>query len=151
MESENVEMPVQESSVLTMNVPTMVKGLIELGSLQIEDFNLNMTITETVAKLKPVEAAYLKSAGVLIKKHIETNEKGVPLTEGEGPFRSYVYKSVQDKETHLAEMSKLNETPVKTVEVGIIKASQLKDLKGLTAFTMMKLGVLVQNDLKKKE
>lgn len=143
--------PETENKVLTMSASTIIKGLIELGSLQIEDFDLNMKITEAAGKLGVVEKAYLKTASVLIQKHIETNEKGVPLTQGEGAYRSYVYKSISDKETYLKEMGILNNTPVNSIEVGIIKMSQLQKLKGLTAYTMMKLGVLVHNDLKEQK
>lgn len=145
--------------VLTMNVTTMIKGLIELGSLPIQDFELNMKIAETVRILGIAEKSYIKSASALMKTHIQTNEKGVALTEGEGPYKSYVYKSTKDKETYLEEMRKLNETVVSSVSPGIIKMSQLKVLNEslkaqgskvfVTAYTMMKLGVLIENDLKK--
>ena len=145
MESKNVmpESP-SDNAILNMNVPTIIKGLTELGSFDIENFDLNVVISEAVAKLSPIERAYLKSASALVKKHIETNEKGVPLTQGEGPYMSYVYKSVPDKETYLAEMEKLNNTEVK-LDLKI-KRSQLRDIKGLRALTMMKLGVLIEND-----
>lgn len=145
--------------VLTMNVTTMIKGLIELGSLPIQDFELNMKIAETVRILGIAEKSYIKSASALVKTHIQTNEKGVALTEGEGPYKSYVYKSLKDKEKYLEEMRKLNETVVSSVSPGIIKMSQLKALNEslkaqgskvfVTAYIMMKLGVLIENDLKK--
>ena len=140
MESNDVK-----SGVLTMNVPAIIKGLTELGSLSIEDFTLNLGISEAVAKLNPVEKAYMKSAQALMRSHIEVDEKGIPKTEGEGPYKTYVYKSVSDKQTYLDEMEKLNNTEVK-LDLKI-KATQLKSIKGLTALTMMKLGALIENDL----
>jgi len=142
MESENV-MP-EISGILTMNVPTMIKGLTELGSLDITDFSLNLAISQVVAKLTPVERAYLKSAQGLIKKHIEADERGIPKTQGEGPYMSYVYKSAKDKEDYLDEMAKLNNAEIK-IDLKI-KTSQLKDVKGLKALTLMKLGDLIQDD-----
>ena len=141
---ENEPVNANENAILTMNVPTMIKGLTELGSFDIEDFDLNVAISEAASKLNPIERAYMKSASALIKKHVEVSEKGVPKTEGEGPYMSYVYKSVQDKETYLAEMQKLNNTEVK-INTNI-KRSQLRGVKGLKALTMMKLGVLIEND-----
>jgi hypothetical protein len=146
MESENVT-PEAESlrGILTMNVPTMIKGLAELGSLDITDFSLNLAISQVVAKLTPIERAYLKTAQGFVKAHIEVDERGIPKTQGEGPYKSYVYKSAKDKETYLSEMEKLNNTEVK-IDLKI-KTSQLKDVKGLKAITLMKLGVLIENDL----
>jgi hypothetical protein len=145
MESENVMPEVQSGTVLTMNVTGIIKGLAELGSLAIEDFNLNLAISQTVSKLSPVEKAFIKSAQALMKNHIEVSESGVPITEGEGTFRAYVYKSVKDKEDYLSKMDELNNKEVK-VELKL-KTSQLKDVKGLRAITMMKLGALIEDDL----
>lgn len=144
-ESESVTPEVQSGTiVLTMNVTGTIKGLAELGSLAIEDFNLNLAISQTVSKLSPIEKAFIKSAQAHMKNHIKVSENGVPITEGEGTFRSYVYKSVKDKEDYLSKMDVLNNTEVK-VELKL-KASQLKDIKGLTALTMMKLGALIEDD-----
>jgi len=146
MESENVT-PEAESlrGILTMNVPTMIKGLAELGSLDITDFSLNLAISQVVAKLSPIERAYLKTAQGFMKAHIEVDERGIPKTQGEGPYMSYVYKSAKDKEDYLAEMAKLNNAEIK-IDLRI-KTSKLKDLKGLKAITLMKLGVLIEDDL----
>ena len=146
MESENVT-PEAESlrGILTMNVPTMIKGLTELGSLDITDFSLNLAISQVVAKLSPIERAYLKTAQGFMKAHIEVDERGIPKTQGEGPYMSYVYKSAKDKEDYLAEMAKLNNAEIK-IDLRI-KTSKLKDLKGLKAITLMKLGVLIEDDL----
>ena len=48
------------------------------------------------------------------------------------------------KEDYLSKMDELNNTEVK-VELKL-KASQLKDIKGLRALTMMKLGALIEDD-----
>jgi hypothetical protein len=145
MESENVTPETTEAKLLTMNVPTMIKGLTELGSLEIVDFSLNLVISRLVTKLTPVERAYLKSAGVLVKKHIEVDERGIPKTQGEGPYMSYLYKTEKDKEVYLSEMEKLNNTEV-TEALDKIKVTKLKDVKGLKALTMMKLGALIEDD-----
>jgi len=145
MESENVTPETTEAKLLTMNVPTMIKGLTELGSLEIVDFSLNLVISRLVTKLTPVERAYLKSASVLVKKHIEVDERGIPKTQGEGPYMSYLYKTEKDKEAYLSEMEKLNNTEV-TEALDKIKVTKLKDVKGLKALTMMKLGALIEDD-----
>lgn len=150
MESnETMAEVVPANAVLAMNVPTILKGLTEVGSLEIPDFSLNLKISELAQKLSIAEKTYLKSVGSLVKKHIETNERGIPMVVGDGPYRSYVYKSAEDKENYLAEMDKLNNTIVDGMEnyIGFLKTSVLKDVKGLRAFTMIKLGVLVKNDI----
>jgi hypothetical protein len=135
-----------DGKLLTKNVSTMIKGLIEIGSCDIDDFDLNLTLAEIVKELSRVESAYMKSAKSIVKKYVKINENGVPVTEGEGAFRSYVYNTVEDEKKYIDEMEKLNETEITTIK-SRIKATQLKNIKGVKSISIMKIGNLMENDV----
>lgn len=129
--------------ILNINVGRIIMGLTEIGNLEIEDFDINMGISKTIANLSVVEKAYQKTLQTLMKKHIEENEKGNLMSEN----GFYVFKTVKDKNDYQTDVDKLNDTVV-TEKVWSFNASELKKIKGLKGTTMAKVHELIIDDRK---
>ena len=113
------------------NVGRIVEGLTEIGNLEIDDFDMNIAISKTLANLKVVAQAYQKTTITIMKKHIKVDEKGNFLSEN----GFYIFISVKDKEDYQVEVDALNDTKV-VEKVWTFKASDLKKA-GLKKATMM--------------
>lgn len=132
MSKETKKTPVEKTpEIANINVSRIMEGYAQIGQLEIEDFNLNLSISRTIANLSLVEKAYLKSATAIKNKYIKKLDNGNFAVEN----NSYVFNSAKDKMQYESEKEKLDNAPV-TEKIWILKTSILKDVKGIKA-TMM--------------
>lgn len=122
----------------------VIVGLNELSNCDIDNFDINMDISKTIANLSIAEKAYVKTVQVLMKKHIKKDENG-ELVSVNG---FYIFKSEKDKEEYQDSTEKLNDVIVNE-DVCVLKASFLKDIKGIKASVLSKINELIVDDRKK--
>lgn len=122
----------------------VINGLNELANCDIDNFDINMDISRTIANLNIAEKAYVKTVQSLMKKHIKKGEDG-ELVSANGFF---VFKSEKDKDEYQDSTEKLNEIIVNE-DVCVLKASFLKDVKGIKASVLSKINELIVDDRKK--
>ena len=132
--------------IRTMDVQRIMVGLNELGSLEIPDFKLNYAITRLNVKLAGLDKAYVKSRKALMDAHVSVDERGMYVYNNDVD-KLFVFKSIKDKDDYTSAINTLNETEITDI-TWTIKASVLKEIKGLKASTMMRINELIIDDVK---
>jgi hypothetical protein len=129
--------------IRNVNVARIMKGLGEMGALEIEDFNFKYNITKSMVNLSVVEQLYIKYVTDLNKKYVKVDENNNLMSDERG---NLIFKSGEDKKNYSDAFAKLNETVV-DVKVWTMKASDLEKIKGLRAVTMSKFHELIIDDI----
>lgn len=132
--------------ILNINIKRIIIGLTEIGNLEIEDFNTNLSISKTIANLNVAEKAYTKTMHSLMKKHIKKNASGGLMLDANN---FYVFISDKDKVEYEQSVEKLNETEV-TEKIFTLKTSVLKNVKGIKGNMMAKCYEVIVDDLDKE-
>ena len=120
------------------NISRIILGLMEIGSLEIEDLQTNISISKNIANLSIVEKAYGKSLDVIKNKYVKKDEVGAFMQEN----GIYLFSSIEDKEAYASAITKLNESVV-TEELFSIKISPLQTIKGIKAIMFAKCDELM--------
>lgn len=145
MESTTNQKDTTKARVIqNLDLSRAIIGLNELGNLDIPDFEVNLSISETMAELSRIEKVYIRTLNSLMKKHISVDEKGNFMVDN---TNQYIFKSADDKKTYLAEYEKLTQHENR-IDFSLY-ASTLKNISGLKASTMSKIHEFLVNDLKK--
>lgn len=131
----------ENKKVLNINLSRIIIGMTDIGNLEIEDFELNLSIARNIIKLDIAEKAYLKTRKNLMKKHMKNNEFGVVLIENGNP----VFKSEDDRLKFIDAIDKLEQTEFKD-EFSMIKTSSLKNIKGIKASMIANCHELIDDD-----
>ena len=149
MTNKKVDMEVvinDKIKIINLNIKRIIIGLTEIGNLDIEDFDTNLSISKTIANLNVAEKAYVKTMQNLMKKHILKDDKGKFVVDG----NNFVYLSVKDKEEYEKAIEALNETEV-TEKIFYLKTSVLKNVSGLKGNMMAKCHEVINDDLSDKK
>ncbi len=133
----------QESKkIININIKRIMMGVNEIGNLDIEDFDTNLSISKTIANLNVAEKAYTKTMQTLMKKHIKKNDAGGLMVDDKN---FYVFLSDKDKVEYENAVEKLNETEV-TEKVFKLKTSVLRNVKGIKGSVMAKCHEVIDDD-----
>lgn len=142
--------------IQNINLNLLIKGLEQIGQLEITDFHLNWNIGRNLAKFLSLWKSYSKSLNALINKHVKMDEKGSPiiinkdvqLDKAGKVFLSggeYDYKTLEDKKSYLKSKVELDEIE-NDVKIFKLKTSALENLKGLNGVMLYLLGDLIEDD-----
>lgn len=138
------------------NLNRLIRGLDQIGQLEITDFHLNLAIGRNITKLTSLWKSYTKSLSALVNKYVLMDEKGNPVIinrsvqlDKEGkPVLSdgeYDYNNAEDKKTYIKKKTELDEM-INEVKLFELKTSALADVKGLTGVILFMLNELIVDD-----
>ena len=127
--------------IKNVNLNRLIKGLEQIGQLEITDFQLNYYISRNMDKLSSLWKSYTKSLSALINQHVKMSEEGTPVINGE----DYSFKSKKDRELYIDKKTKLDEF-VTEVKIFYLKTSALEGIKGLNGVMLFLLGELIVDD-----
>lgn len=142
LKKENLNEIDMTGKITNSSIARVILGLSELSALNIPDFEINLSLAQTLSKLAFYEKAYNKTKGSLMNEHIMQDENGSFVVDG-GKF--FVFKTAKDKEIYTTEITKLNDIVIEGIDFRI-KTSVLKELKGISAQTMFKINEFIIMD-----
>lgn len=128
-------------TIANADLNSIVLGLNEIGSLDIEDFPTNLAISTNISRLKDAQKAYGKSTQALAKKYVTKLPNGnLSITDN-----FYDFDTPELKQTYLDELDKLNEASIEA-RVFTLKTSKLKEIEGLKGKSMAMCFAVIEDD-----
>ena len=112
--------------ILPSDLFRVTRGLMRIGELESEDYELSYRICRTMSVVNALEAEYEKLKLDIKNKYVALTNKGVYVIED----NAFSFNSEADKEAYLSEVDALDEM-VMDAKVWTINVSELKKIKGL--------------------
>ncbi len=139
----NSESKKENVIIKNCDVIRILQGLTELGNLDIEDYKLNYGIARSISNLQQSAKIFEKTLTSIQKKYFKKEDNGNFSVDEHG---QHVFESASKRTEMEDEIEKLGDTECGS-KVFKIKASDLKNLKGIKPNFIAKIMELIDDDV----
>ena len=108
------------------DVDRLINGLVEIGKIDIDEFDLVLTIQQNIVNLDVISRSCAKTKVALAKKYIQRDKNGnFAIDSIIAKNVIYKFSSAENRNTYDSEIEKLESTPV-NAKLFPIKTSRLQ-------------------------